>query len=207
LLDSSLAELLSKLVDSPLTSSTGARDIGVCVMLTMVRRITSIIAFLICALHQVATAQAGNQTNNLTVTMTVTASCTINAATLTFPSTAGTSITSTAVQTNTNVSVTCTNSSPYAIGMGQGANYSDGSNRMTDGSNDFLPYGLYVDSGYTHPWTTAASSTTCTTANDCYLGTGTGSAQSIPIYGQVPTVTTAPVPGTYSDTVLMTITF
>jgi spore coat protein U-like protein len=156
-------------------------------------------------LFQEATAQAGTATNNLTVTMTITASCTINAATLTFPSTPGTSLTSSAVTANTTVSVTCTNSSPYAIGMGQGNNYSSG-NRMANGTN-FLPYGLYVDSGYTHPWTTAASSTTCTTANDCYLGTGTGSAQSIPIYGQVPTTATAPVPGTYSDTVLMTITY
>jgi spore coat protein U-like protein len=171
-------------------------------MLTM-RRITSIIAFLIC----VAPAQAVNQTNNLAVTMNVSASCTINAATLTFPSASGTSLLTTPVTANTTVSVTCTSTSPYAIGMGPGANASGGSNRMTDGNSDFLPYGLFVDAGYTHPWTSAASNNTCTTTNSCYLGTGSGQPQPISIYGQVPTVTTAPAPGTYSDTVLMTITF
>jgi spore coat protein U-like protein len=152
-----------------------------------------------------APAQALNQTNNLTVQMVISASCTINAATLTFPSASGTSLLTTAVTANTTVSVTCTSTSPYAIGMGQGNNYSGG-NRMTNGTN-FLPYGLYVDAGYTHPWTTAASNNTCTTTNSCYLGTGSGQPQPISIYGQVPTVTTAPAPGTYSDTVLMTITY
>jgi len=173
-------------------------------MSSRIRRLTSTAVFLVCLLHQ-GFAQAGTATANLTVTMTVTASCTINTATLTFPSTAGTALTSAAVTANTTVSVTCTSSSPYAIGMGQGNNYASG-NRMASGGS-YLPYGLYVDSGYTYPWTTAASNSSCTTANDCYLGTGTGSAQSVPIYGQVPTTATAPVPGTYTDTVLMTITF
>jgi len=151
-------------------------------------------------------AQAGTATANLTVQITITAACTINAATLTFASTAGTSLLTTAVTGSTTVSVTCTNSAPYSIGMSQGANYSSGSNRMANSGN-YIPYGLYVDSGYTHPWTTGATNSTCTTTNDCYLGTGNGSAQSVNIYGQVPTVATAPAGGTYTDTVTMTITY
>ena len=146
-------------------------------------------------------------TANLTVQMSVTASCTVNAATLTFASTAGTSLTATAVTGSTTLQVSCTNGSPYSIGMSQGGNYSAGSNRMTDGSSDYLPYGLYVDAAYTHPWTTGASNSTCTTANDCYLGTPNGSAQTINVYGQVPTTATAPAAGTYSDMVTMTVTF
>ena len=168
--------------------------------------IRSLVALTVWYLLGAAVAQAGTATANLTVQMTITASCTINAATLTFPSTAGTSLTTTAVTGNTNLSVTCTNNSPYSIGMGQGNNYSGGSNRMANGSN-YLPYGLYVNSSLTNPWTTGASNSSCTTTNDCYLGTGNGSAQSVPIYGQVPTTATAPVPGTYTDTVLMTVTY
>jgi spore coat protein U-like protein len=74
-------------------------------------------------------------------------------------------------------------------------------------SGNFLPYGLYVDSGLTHPWTTGATNSTCTVTNDCYLGTGNGSAQSVTVYGQVPTTATAPPSGTYSDTVTMTVTY
>ena len=175
-------------------------------MLPIIRAALSIAAALTAFIFAAATAQAGTATANLTVSITITASCTINAATLTFPSTAGTSLTSTAVTGSTNVQVNCTNTSPYSIGMGQGGNYSGGSNRMVSSTN-YLPYGLYVDSGYTHPWTTGATNSTCTTTNDCYLGTGNGSAQSIPIYGQVPTMATAPTPGTYTDTVTMTVTY
>jgi len=175
-------------------------------MLRKVGCIRSLAALIAWHVLGAAIAQAGTATANLTVQMTITASCAINAATLTFPSTAGTSLTSAAVTANTTVSVTCTNGSPYSIGMGQGNNYSGGSNRMVSSGN-YLPYGLYVDSGYTHPWTTGASNSSCTVANDCYLGTGTGSAQSVPIYGQVPTTATAPTPGAYADAVLMTVTY
>lgn len=140
-----------------------------------------------------------------TVTAAISAACQVSPATLSFPSTAGTSLLSTAVTANTTVSVTCTNTSPYAVGMDQGSHYSSG-NRMANGTN-FLPYGLYVNSSLTSPWTTAATNSSCTTTGDCFLGTGTGLAQSIPIYGRVPTTLTAPVPGTYSDTVVITVTY
>lgn len=164
-----------------------------------------IAALLVASLLPPVTAQAGTATANLAVSLTVTASCTIGAGTLTFPSTAGTSLTSTAVTGSTTFAVTCTNTSPYSIGMGQGNNYSSG-NRMASSGN-YIPYGLYVNATLTYPWTTGASNSTCTTTNDCYLGTGSGAAQTITVYGQVPTTATAPVPGTYSDTVTMTVTY
>jgi spore coat protein U-like protein len=169
-------------------------------------RWTSALAGLVLGLLCAAsTAQAGTATASLTVQITITASCTINAATLTFPSTAGTALLSAAVTGSTTVSVTCTNGSAYSIGMDNGANFST-TRRMASGGA-FIGYGLYTDVGLTHAWTTAASNSTCTTTNSCYLGTGNGSAQSINIYGQVPITATAPASGTYSDTVTMTITY
>ncbi len=138
-------------------------------------------------------AEAGTAAGTLTVQLTITSSCTIGAATLNFGSDAGTSLLSTALTANTTVSVTCTNGSPYAIGMGQGSYYSSG-NRMANGTN-YIPYALYQNSSLTTPWTTAASSTTCTTTGDCDLGTGNGTAQTYTIYGQVPTVAVAAAPG------------
>jgi len=169
-------------------------------------RIRTIICIALVWVSAPVLAQAGTATANLTVQITITASCTINAATLTFPSTAGTSLLTTAVTGSTTVSVTCTNASPYSIGMGNGANFASGTRNMISGGNT-VAYGLYVDAAYTHPWTTGATNSTCTTTNDCYLGTGSGTAQPINIYGQVPTVATAPASGTYTDTVLMTITY
>jgi spore coat protein U-like protein len=170
-----------------------------------IRRTGAVVAPLLwlCA---VSMAQAGTTTANLTATITVTAACTINAAALTFPATPGTSLLAAAVTGSTTVSVTCTSGSPYAIGMSNGGNYANSTRNMASGGN-LIGYGLYVDPAYTYPWTTAAGNSACTTANDCYLGTGNGSAQSVSIYGQVPIIATAPPSGTYSDTVTMTITF
>ena len=154
-----------------------------------------------------ASAQAGTATGNLTVQITITASCTINAATLDFGSNPGTNLLSANVDTSTTVSVTCTNGAPYSIGMDNGANVSGSQRRMKNGATNFLNYNLYTDSGRTNAWTTAATSTTCTTANSCALGTGNGAAQSVSIFGRVPTVATAPSAGAYTDTVVMTITY
>jgi spore coat protein U-like protein len=151
-------------------------------------------------------AQAGTSTATLSVSIVITASCTINPATLVFASTAGTSLIATAVNGSSSVSVTCTNGSPYSIAMDNGANASGSQRRMISGGN-FLNYNLYVDAAHTLPWSTAINSTTCTTSGDCFLGTGNGSAQSINIYGVVPTTASAPPAGTYTDTVTMTITF
>jgi len=59
-----------------------------------------------------------------------------------------------------------------------------------------LEYSLYTDSNRTNPWsgTTAVS------------GTGTGAAQSIPLYGRVPAAVGA-VLGTYSDSVQITVSY
>jgi len=151
-------------------------------------------------------AQAGTATANLSVSIVITASCTINAATLTFPATAGTNLIATAVSASSTVSVTCTNGSPYSIAMDNGANASGNQRRMISGSN-FLNYGLFVDSAHTFPWSTATGNSSCTTSGDCFLGTGSGLAQSVNIYGLVPITAVAPSPGTYSDTVTMTITY
>ena len=174
----------------------------------LTRRIYAVAMLLVWAISiQQSSAQAGTATANLTVQITITAACTINAATLNFGSNvAGTTLIASAVTGSTTVSVTCTNGSPYSIGMDNGANVSGSQRRMKSGAN-YLNYGLYVDSGYVNPWTTGASNSTCTTTSDCYLGTGNGSAQSVNIYGQVPSVGTAPPTGTYTDTVTMTITY
>lgn len=151
-------------------------------------------------------AQAGTATANLAVSIQINASCTINAASLTFAPTAGTTLVASNVDANTTVSVTCTSGSPYSIGMDNGANVSGSQRRMKSGSN-FLNYNLYVDSGYSNAWITTGSPSGCTPTGSCYLGTGSGSPQSVSIYGRVPSMGTAPPTGTYTDTVTMTITY
>jgi spore coat protein U-like protein len=153
-----------------------------------------------------APAGAGTATGTLSVQMTITASCTIGTTSMTFTSQLGAGLLATAATATGSISVTCTDQAPYAIGLDNGANYST-TRRMVFNASNYLPYGLYTNGGMTIPWSTATGSNTCTTSSDCYTGTGNGSAQSIPVYGQVPTVGSVPPPGTYTDTVGITIYF
>ncbi len=170
-------------------------------------RIAAAFAMLV-ALSPAPLAQAGTATANLTVQINITASCTINAATLNFGANVpGTTLVSSNITAQTTVSVTCTNGSPYSIGMDNGANFS-GSRRMRQGATaNYLSYGLFTDAGLANAWTTATDNPNCATANSCFLGTGNGSAQSVNIYGRVPSTGTAPPTGLYTDTVTMTITY
>ena len=174
-------------------------------MQSLIIRFLCVTAAIVTSLSSL-NAQAGTATANLAVSIQINASCTINAATLTFAATAGTTLIASNVDANTTVSVTCTSGSPYSIGMDNGANVSGSQRRMKSGSN-FLNYGLYVDSLYSNPWITTGSPSGCTPTGSCYLGTGSGSAQSVTIYGRVPAMGTAPPTGTYTDTVTMTITY
>jgi spore coat protein U-like protein len=58
-------------------------------------------------------------------------------------------------------------------------------------------YGLYRDSARSLPWGSTVGTNTSS-------GTGTGSTQTQTVYGRVATQTT-PSPGTYSDSVVVTV--
>jgi spore coat protein U-like protein len=161
---------------------------------------------LLAALSNSGEARAGTVTGSLPVQMQITAACTVNTSSLTFTTTSGTSLTSSQVTQTGTISVTCTNSSPYSIGLDNGQNASSGQRRMANSTN-YISYNVYLDSAHTEPWTTAATSSTCTGTNTCYLGTGDGSAQTVDVYGVVPTVTAAPASGTYSDSITITVTY
>jgi spore coat protein U-like protein len=180
---------------------------GVFAMQRLARWIGGASAAIFIGLGSAALAQAGTATANMTVQITITASCTISTATLNFGATvAGTTLVASPVNGSTTTSVTCTSGSPYSIGMNNGVNASGSQRRMASGGN-FLNYNLYTDLALSNPWSTGATNISCTTSTNCYLGTGSGTAQTITIYGQVPSTGTAPPTGTYTDTVTMTITY
>ena len=149
-------------------------------------------------------ARASTTTSNLTVQLAVTASCTVSAATLDFGSTG---LLATLIDQATTLSVTCTNTTPYSVALDNGANFSSTRRMRMGATANYIGYAVYTDAARTQAWTTASSSTTCTTANSCSLGTGDGTTQSITVYGRVPAVGTAPVPGAYADTVAITVTY
>ena len=143
-------------------------------------------------------ADAAITTTTFQVRVTIAAQCVINsAATLDFGSNGV--ITANIDQTSA-LSVQCTNTTPYNIGLnagtGSGATVAV---RLMTLSGATIRYSLYTTAARTTVWGN-------TIGTDTVTGTGTGLAQTITVYGRVP-VQTTPSPGTYTDTIVATVTY
>jgi spore coat protein U-like protein len=68
---------------------------------------------------------------------------------------------------------------------------------MTMGASA-ITYGIYQDVGRTQPWGDTMGTT--------FGATGNGLTQNLPTYGRVPPQTT-PAPATYTDTIVVTLTY
>jgi spore coat protein U-like protein len=105
----------------------------------------------------------------------------------------------TAVDADGGVSVTCTPSAAYAIGLSGGnADAAPTARKMARGA-DSITYGLYQDAARGRPWGDSVPANTL-------AGTGSGLAQTFTVYGRVPAQPT-PAPGTYTDRVVVTVTY
>jgi spore coat protein U-like protein len=132
------------------------------------------------------------------VQVTIVATCTINSAsTLNFGSQG---VFTANVDQSSTIQVQCTNTTPYNIGLdaGVGSGATVAVRKMTSGGAT-VNYTLYSDSGHTTVWGTTIGTNTV-------AATGNGAAQSYTVYGRIPAQTT-PAPGTYADTVTVTVTY
>ena len=150
-------------------------------------------------------ALAASSTANLSVTASVSANCTISTNAVAFGSYDPVSANASSALNGTgSVVVTCTNGSSATITLGQGLNAASGSSdaaplrRMKDGGTNFLSFSLFSDSSRTTTWGN--------TSGTGVSHTGTGSATSLTVYGQVSGGQNVPA-GSYSDTVVATVTF
>ncbi|WP_162300861.1 spore coat U domain-containing protein [Alkalilacustris brevis] len=98
------------------------------------------------------------------------------------------------------VSVTCTAHTDYHVGLDHGFYGTGPLDRfMRSGAGSSVRYGLYQDAARSLPWGTLAEGA-------ARPGTGSGSTQNFPVYGRVPPQNTPPA-GTYSDTIVVTVTY
>ena len=151
-----------------------------------------------CLLLSLGAAHAATTTTTFTVQLTITASCTINSAsTLNFGSQG---VLAANVDQTSTIQVQCTNTTPYNIGLdaGTAAGATVTTRKMTSGGAT-VNYSLYSNSGRTTNWGN-------TVGTDTVSATGNGAAQSYTVYGRVPAQTT-PAPGTYTDTITVTVTY
>ncbi|WP_267919952.1 Csu type fimbrial protein [Pandoraea sputorum] len=145
----------------------------------------------------------GTATSTFTVTLVIQAGCSVTSTPMNFGTVSNLSTAQTATTT---LSVTCTNTTPYNVGLSAGTTTgSTTSARLlaggTSGNTATVGFGLYQDSLHTTNWGTAQGT-------DTVSGTGNGTAQSLTVYGQVPTSAGAiPRPDTYSTTITATVYF
>ena len=138
-------------------------------------------------------ALANSNNASFDVTVQVASTCSINATNLNFSGiTTGTTSNTDATSS---ITVNCSTGTPYTIALGNGNNYSGG-RRMTNGTTN-INYYLYSDTGRSTQWNTITTQ----------AGTGSGSDQSYTVYGRIPSGQSVLYTGTYSDTVIATVTY
>ena len=171
------------------------------------RRIASTYATIailaLASLQAMNAAQAATATGNFQVSATVVSACTVSAATLNFGSSIDPTTSAVPVDATTSMSVTCTNTTPYTVALNAGANAGGASNfsaRAMKNGTHALGYQLYADALRSTVWGDG------TNTSSTLPGVGIGSSQSVTLYGRLPSLTGA-VPGTYTDTVTVTVTY
>jgi spore coat protein U-like protein len=150
-------------------------------------------------------AQAANPTVTTTfkVTATLQPNCTTSATALGFGSyTPG----SGALAASSNITVNCTKSTAYTIALNPGSTTCDSFTQrlMASGANT-LQYNLYTTAAFATVW----GDGTGTTATEAGTGAGMATASTYKVYGQLPdsAVNQAAVPGSYTDTITVTVTY
>jgi len=166
-------------------------------------RMKQIGSLLCAALFAPGLVWAGTANNTFQVNVTVISSCQVSGTTLNFGNSIDALATATPLDATSTLTVQCTNTTPYAVALNAGTNAGGASNfttrTMKSGSNT-LGYQLYLDSGHSSVWGDGTSSSSTVS------GTGTGSAQTLSIYGRLPSLANV-VPGNYSDTVTVTVSY
>lgn len=105
------------------------------------------------------------------------------------------------------INSTCNSGTAYTIYLDNGEHVSDSNRQMYSSSTqEYFPYQLYQDSSRSTLWDETGG-TSATGGSGGVSGTGTGSSQETVIYGRIASGTTIPSAGTYTDTVISTLTY
>lgn len=142
---------------------------------------------------------AGSVSAQFHVTATVLNNCAVSAGDLAFGSYSASSA-SPATATST-IQVTCTTSLPYTVALDGGTSAGNVAARtMSDGAAHTLGYGLYTSGAYATLWGDGTGGTST------MAGTGSGTAQSLTVYGRIPAAQFVAA-GSYSDLVTVTVNY
>jgi spore coat protein U-like protein len=158
-------------------------------------RIALLGSAVIGSLVAVGGADATTTTATMSNSATLTAYCTVSTGNLAFGSYNG----SATVSTTANVAVTCTNTTTYSVALDAGTT-SGGTTavrKLTAGGADTIDYTISQDAGHSTNWATGGSA---------QAGTGNGASQTLVAYGNIAAGQLV-TPGSYTDTVTVTLTY
>ena len=148
-------------------------------------------------------AQAATTTTTFAVTATVQSTCSATAPTLAFPTYTPGGGNQTG---STTISVKCTKNTPFTVALDAGSTAGDAYAQrvMASGANT-LQYNLYTTAAYA----TVFGDGTAPTATVAGTGLGVATANSVQVFGRLLDNATnqAAVPGAYSDTITVTVSY
>jgi spore coat protein U-like protein len=148
-------------------------------------------------------APAATASGTFQVNATVSSVCYVSGALLNFGNSLDPVAGATPVDASSTLSVQCTNTTAWSVALDAGSNAGGAANfasRTLKNGASSLAYQLYLNAGRTTVWGDGTGGSSPVT------GTGTGATQSLTVYGRLPSMAGA-IPGTYTDTVTVTITY
>jgi spore coat protein U-like protein len=158
-------------------------------------KVTAVALGLVVAAAPVADAATASA--NLTVTATVVSTCSVGAGSLAFGNYDPTAASN--VDQAGTFQVTCTKGTSATVGLDTGSNASGSTRRMTDGT-DFLSYELFKETARTNVWGNSGAGLVALAAAP------SNAAQTVTVYGRISGSQDVRA-GSYSDTVIITVTF
>jgi spore coat protein U-like protein len=155
------------------------------------------------ALLAAVNADASTASTTFQVSATVVKTCSVNAAALAFGNyTPGVG----AISGTTTINVLCTRTTPFTVSLNGGTTTGGtvAQRLLANGANT-LQYNLYTSNTYA----TVFGDGTGTSATQSGTGSGVATANTLTVYGQLPDNATNQnaVPGAYTDTVTVTVTY
>jgi spore coat protein U-like protein len=148
-------------------------------------------------------APAATKTTPMSVSATLVDTCLVTATSLIFPNyvpAAGT------LKATSTISLRCTNGVQYGVGMSAGttAGESYAQRLLANGANT-LQYNIYTSSAYSAVWGDGSGTTQIVSGN----AAGFATPITLTVYGELPdsAANQVAVPGNYSDTILVVLTY
>lgn len=155
------------------------------------------------ALATGAGAYAATATTSFQVSATILKACTVTAGALNFGTYAAGSG---ALNVNSTINVNCTNSTPFTVALNGGTTTGGKiAQRLLANGTNTLQYNLYTSNTYA----TVFGDGTASSATISGTGVGLLTSSPVTVYGQLPdsAANQTAVPGTYTDTITVTVTY